>query len=61
MFFLKKYSQMQELDPELVMHQVKIKERTRPVKQASRKFRLELEVLIKQNKKLLGVGCIKPI
>lgn len=56
------YGKMPGLDSRLVPHKLNIKEGTKPVKQAPRNFRHELEIQIKQEiQKLLEVGFIKPI
>lgn len=41
------YAEMLGSNPNLVTNQLSIKERTRPIKQATRNFKLELEVQIK--------------
>lgn len=42
------YIEMPGVDSQLVLHQLNIKEGTRPINQAARKFKLEWEVQIKQ-------------
>lgn len=49
-------------DPQLVTHRLNIKEGIRLVKQASRNFKLELEVKVKQKiQEIFDVGLIKPL
>lgn len=56
------YGEISGLDSRLVTHKLNIKNGTKPVKQAPRHFRPELEIKIKQKiQKLLDVGFIKPI
>lgn len=53
---------MPDFDPQLVTHKLNIREGCKPIKQAPRNFRPELEVQIKEEiQKLLDVGFIKPI
>lgn len=42
------YGEMPDLDSRLVTHKLNIKEGTKPIKQAPRNFRLELEIQIKE-------------
>lgn len=53
---------MLKLDPHLLTHKLKVKEGTKPVKQASKNYRPELKVQIKKViQNLSDVSLIEPI
>jgi Reverse transcriptase (RNA-dependent DNA polymerase) len=54
------YEEMPGLDPQVAVHQLKINYETKPIKQAPRQMRIELEEkVIEETKKLIKAGFIR--